>query len=178
MANIVGWVGERVRLIPSDRSLHLENALRWFNDPEVTRRLALNLGVTRTAEEAFFERIERAQPECWHWAILDDHARHIGFISLENVDLLRRCASGGLVLGERDAWGQGYATDAVRVRTRFAFDQLGLHRIEGHTICPAMCRVYEKCGYVREGVARQKLWREGRWHDAALYSVLESDPRP
>jgi RimJ/RimL family protein N-acetyltransferase len=175
--SILGWAGDRVRLIPSERGLHLENALRWFNDPEVTRRLALHLGVTRAMEEAFFERVERARPECFHWAILEENGRHIGFISLENVDLMSRSASGGLVIGERDAWGRGYATDAVRVRSRFAFDQLGLHRIEGHTICPAMSRVYEKCGYVREGMARQKLWRDGRWHDAALYALLDSDPR-
>ena len=176
--NLTGWPGERVRLVPTDRAAHFENALRWFNDPGVTARLALNLGVTRAMESDFFDRMERAAPASFHWAILDETGRHIGFISLENVELLQRNASGGLILGERDAWGRGYATDAVRVRTRFAFDELGLHRIEGHTICPAMCRVYEKCGYVREGVARQKLWRGGRWHDAALYALLDSDPRP
>jgi RimJ/RimL family protein N-acetyltransferase len=35
-----------------------------------------------------------------------------------------------------------------------------------------MKRVYEKCGYVHEGVARQKFWRDGRWHDADLYGLL------
>ena len=68
------------------------------------------------------------------------------------------------MIGERSAWGKGYATDAVRVRTRFAFGELGLHRIEGHTMNPAMKRVYEKCGYQHEGVARRKFWRDGRWH--------------
>ena len=79
------------------------------------------------------------------------------------------------MIGERRAWGRGFATDAVRVRTRFAFEQLGLHRIEGHTIHDAMRRVYEKCGYQHEGVARQKIWREGRWFDAALFAILDAD---
>ncbi len=79
------------------------------------------------------------------------------------------------MIGDRSAWGRGYATDAVRVRTRFAFDELGLHRIEGHTTNPAMKRVYEKCGYSHEGVARAKFWRDGRWFDADLYSLLDSD---
>ena len=79
------------------------------------------------------------------------------------------------MIGERNAWGRGYASDAVRVRTRFAFEQLGLHRIEGHTINPAMRRVYEKCGYRHEGVARQKMWRDGKWFDADLFAILEDD---
>ena len=56
---IIGWKGERVRLVPPDRALHLENALRWMNDPEVTAALKFNLGASRRQEEAFFDRIEK-----------------------------------------------------------------------------------------------------------------------
>jgi len=55
---IVGWKGERVRLVPPDRSLHLENALRWMNDPDITATLEINLRCSRKQEEAFFDRIE------------------------------------------------------------------------------------------------------------------------
>ena len=79
------------------------------------------------------------------------------------------------MIGERRAWGRGFATDAVQVRTRFAFEQLGLHRIEGHTIHDAMRRVLEKCRYHHKGVARQKIWREGRWFDAYLFAILDVD---
>jgi ribosomal-protein-alanine N-acetyltransferase len=173
--NVVGLRGERVRLVPSERSLHLENALRWFNDPEITATLEFHDGITRRQEEAFFDMIEAQRETDLHWAIHDESERHIGFIGLHGIRWRHRSATGGLLLGERDAWGRGYATDAVRVRTRFAFEELGLHRVEGHTINPAMCRVYEKCGYRREGVARAKLWRGGRWHDATFYAILEGD---
>ena len=174
---LVGLRGDRVRLVPPDRLLHLENALRWLNDPDVTATLEFNHGVSRGEEEAFFDRIETARETDLVWAVLDEARRHIGFVGLHAIAWRRRCASGGLFLGERDAWGQGYATDAVRVRTRFAFDQLGLHRVEGHTFNPAMRRVYEKCGYRCEGVQRSKFWRDGRWHDVALYAILEDDIR-
>jgi ribosomal-protein-alanine N-acetyltransferase len=173
--DVVGLKGERVRLVPSEAALHLENALRWFNDPEVTVRLLYNTGVTRRQEEEFFERVATQRENDLHWAIVAEDLGHIGFIGLHQIRWPLRIATGGLVLGERSAWGRGYATDAVRVRTRFAFEQLGLHRIEGHSINPSMWRVYEKCGYRQEGVARQLLWRDGRWHDAHLYAVIESD---
>ncbi len=170
-----GWQGERVRLIPSERSLHLENALRWFNDPEIVGTIEINWGVTRRQEEEFFEHVETRRETDLHWAIHDESDHHIGFIGLHAIHWRHRTATGGLLIGERDAWGKGYATEAVRVRHRIAFDELGLHRIEGHTINPAMCRVYDKCGYHREGTARQKLWRHGRWHDAALFAILDAD---
>jgi RimJ/RimL family protein N-acetyltransferase len=172
---IVGWRGERARLVPPDRALHLENALRWLNDPEITAMLKYNLGLTRRQEEKFFDRMEEGSSTDYVWAILDEAEQHIGFIGLHEINWRHRWAIGGLFIGERSAWGRGYASDAVRIRTRFAFAQLGLHRIEGHTMNPAMKRVYEKCGYRQEGVARGKFWRDGRWEDADLYAILAED---
>jgi ribosomal-protein-alanine N-acetyltransferase len=173
--SIVGLKGERVRLIPPDRTAHLENALIWLNDPEVTATIKLNLGVTRRQEELFFEQIETKRENDFVWAIVDEAERHIGFIGLHGINWRNRWATGGLLIGERAAWGRGYASDAVRVRTRFAFGELGLHRITGHTMNPAMKRVYEKCGYQHEGVARRMFWRDGRWHDAELFAILAED---
>jgi RimJ/RimL family protein N-acetyltransferase len=172
---IVGWKGQCVRLVPPDRLFHLENALRWMNDPEVTASLEFNLGISRKQEEAFFDRLEGQNDTDFTWAILDQSDQHIGFIGLHRINWRHRSATGGIVIGERSAWGQGLATDAVRVRTRFAFAQMGLHRINGHTINPAMKRVYEKCGYKQEGTARKMFWREGRWHDVPLFAILEED---
>jgi len=173
--DVVGLKGEKVRLIPPEPSLHIENAIRWMNDPEVTATLEHILGVTRRAEEAFFELMTTNRENALHWAVVTEDIGHIGFIGLQQINWRFRNSLGGIVIGERRAWGRGFATDAVRVRTRFAFEQLGLHRIEGHTIHAGMRRVYEKCGYHHEGIERQKIWREGRWHDAHSYAILDCD---
>jgi RimJ/RimL family protein N-acetyltransferase len=173
--HIVGLKGDRVRLVPPDRTLHLENALVWLNDPQITSTLKINLGISRRQEEQFFEQIETRRGTEFTWAMLDETDNHIGFIGLHEINWRNRWGTGGLFIGERAAWGRGYATDAIRVRTKFAFGELGLHRVEGHTMNPAMKRVYEKCGYKHEGVARQKFWRDGRWHDADLYAILMED---
>ena len=156
---IVGLKGERTRLVPPDRTLHLENALLWLNDPEITAALKMSTGVTRRQEELFFEKFETQRENDFTWAILDEADMHIGFIGLHSINWRHRWTTGGLVIGERSAWGRGYATEAVHIRTRFAFGELGLHRVEGHTMNPAMKRVYEKCGYHHEGIARRNLAR-------------------
>jgi RimJ/RimL family protein N-acetyltransferase len=161
--------------VPPERALHFENAYRWLNDPEVTATLASNFGVTRIMESDYFDRIERSRASELVWAVLDEAGGHVGFTSLSGLGTPERCAVGGLFLGERDCWGRGYATETVRVRNRFAFEEAGVHRVEGHTINPAMSRVYEKCGYVREGAWRRKLWRGGCWRDAVLFAILDEE---
>ena len=173
--DVVGLRGNGLKLVPVEASLHLENALRWMNDPEITACLEVNTGITRRQEEAYFERIGLGPDDEFHWAIVSEALGHVGFIGLRQVHWRNRNAVGGIVVGERSAWGKGVATEAVRVRTRFAFETLGLHRVDGHTINPSMARVYLKNGYVREGVARRKMWREGRWRDVELFSILDDD---
>ncbi len=75
-------------------------------------------------------------------------------------------------------WGKGYVTEAVKAVTEFAFDGLGVHRIEAgcSTENIASQRVLEKVGFVQEGRLRQDMQvRKGVWHDVFLYGILETD---
>lgn len=173
---IVGLQGEKVRLVPVDRNQHLDNAVRWMNDPEVTRFLHLSTGVTPGMEAEWIDRVQRRDTE-YVWAIHDERGRHIGFTGLHHIDWRNRKATSGIVIGDRDAWGRGYATDAMRVRTKFAFETLNLHRIESEAFSEnaASQRALEKVGYRREGVLRKRTWSEGRWHDSITYAILDED---
>ena len=65
-----GWEGEKVRLVPLDRKRHLENAVKWFNDPEVTRWTAMgDWPLTDCAEEKFFELADGDQRQSLHLAV-------------------------------------------------------------------------------------------------------------
>lgn len=173
---LVGLRGEKIRLVPVERAQHLDNAIRWMNDPEVTLHLNLTAGVTPGMEEEWIQKVQKRDTE-YVWAIHDEHNRHIGFTGLHAIDWKNRRATSGLVLGDREAWGRGYATDAMRVRTKFAFETLNLHRVESEALAEnvASQKALEKVGYKREGVLRQRIWNEGRWHDAIRYAILDQD---
>jgi RimJ/RimL family protein N-acetyltransferase len=176
MDDLIGIRGERVRLLPLDRERHLDNYVRWFNDPEVTRYLTQHLPLSRAAESAFFDRAAQAS-DMILWAVHDEHDRHIGGTGLHNIDWSQRSATSGIVIGEKDAWGLGYGSEVMRVRTAWAFDELGLHRIESecHAENARSARCLEKAGYRRVGLARKKWWRRGQWHDCILWEILDED---
>lgn len=77
-------------------------------------------------------------------------------------------------------WGKGLATEALRAVIAYTFDTMDVNRIEAqHELDnPASGRVMEKCGMVKEGVLRQRLYNKGRFVDVALYAILREDPRP
>lgn len=73
--------------------------------------------------------------------------------------------------------GRGYMTAALRALLPSLFGELHLHRIEAACIPTnaASIRVLEKCGFVREGLARRYLCINGVWQDHLLFGLLQED---
>ena len=101
----------------------------------------------------------------------------VGGLTLSNV---RRGVTQAAVLGY---WlglpyvKQGYMLGAVGAAAGFAFQDLGLHRLEAATMPNnvASIRVLERNGFRREGLARRLLKINGKWEDHALYALLLED---
>ncbi len=73
--------------------------------------------------------------------------------------------------------GKGIVTEAVNMVVRFAFDQIGLHRVEAYVSTqnnPSM-RVLEKADFQQEGLLRKLLYINGQWVDHYLYARLEDE---
>jgi ribosomal-protein-alanine N-acetyltransferase len=108
---------------------------------------------------------------------LKDSERLIGDIA---VDEVRRDPFLHAFVGysiDREQTGQGYATEALRLLTEFAFAQLRLHRLTAG-VSPrnhGSIRVLEKLGYLREGLARENLRINGRWEDHYQYAMLQRE---
>ena len=103
----------------------------------------------------------------------------LGFAALVRVDLDGREGEIGYVLAPA-ARGRGAATAAVSLLTRWAFDELGLERLElriDATNAPSV-RVAERVGYRLDGVLRSLYFKEGRRADTGIWSRLRSDPAP
>jgi [ribosomal protein S5]-alanine N-acetyltransferase len=84
----------------------------------------------------------------------------------------------GYWVGEEHA-RRGHMTAALRALLPFAFGGLSLHRVEAACIptnVPSI-RLLEKCGFVREGLARRYLCINGAWQDHYLYGLVNDDPR-
>ncbi|KZT52019.1 acyl-CoA N-acyltransferase [Calocera cornea HHB12733] len=74
-------------------------------------------------------------------------------------------------------WRNGFATELTQWVVQHCFEQLALHRISlGYfAFNPAAKRVYEKCGFVHEGVTRQAYWVDGGWIDEGNMGILEEE---
>jgi ribosomal-protein-alanine N-acetyltransferase len=100
-----------------------------------------------------------------------------GVIGLEaQDDVHRKSVEVGYWIGE-PFWGRGIATMAVQEMIRFGFKHLDINRIFASTYAynPASMRVLEKNGFVKEGIARKAVFKNGAFCDEHLYALLRED---
>jgi RimJ/RimL family protein N-acetyltransferase len=102
----------------------------------------------------------------------------VGEVVLNNIDTTNRSASIRIAI-RTPFTNRGYGRAALRLLIAFAFEQLGLHRVELEVFAfnPRALHVYEQLGFRREGVLRDVLFLDGAFHDAIVMSILEDEYR-
>ena len=99
-----------------------------------------------------------------------------GHLTLFGVTPRRRCGTLGVLMGPGHR-GRGLGLETVRLALRYAFLEMGLHRVQ--LSCWAFndraLRCYRAAGFVEEGRRREVTFHDGRWHDEVLMAVLRSE---
>ena len=170
--------GKQVRL----RALEPEDAercWRWFNDQEVLGNLA---AVRYPISMAHEERWLRDRPGIDFGngvmlAIETKDGRHIGTTSLYDVRTEDRKAALAITIGEKDCWSHGFGADAIVTLLRFAFGEMGLHRVWLTTLeyNERGIACYRKCGFREEARLRQDVFRHGRYWDFVQMAILRDE---
>ena len=166
-------------------------ALRWltpadvpalhevFSDAEVTRYWSSPPLADRAAADALLAEIHElfAKRALFQWGIArrtDDLV--VGTCTLAALSPAHRRAELGFALGRRH-WGNGYIAEALPALVEFAFEELGLHRLEAD-VDPrnhASIRALERLGFQREGCLRERYHMIGEIQDALMYGLLRRD---
>jgi RimJ/RimL family protein N-acetyltransferase len=168
----------RIRLEPLSRADLADTVV--MSDDEDTKRFTF---LPTNADEAWLDGWLRHYEEGWGdgsragFSIRDaETGAFLGFAAIVRLDLAQQQGEIGYVVS-RHARGRGVAVAAVDLLTRWAFDTLGLQRLELRidTANPASERVAERAGYRRDGVLRSLAFKDGRRTDTGVWSRLPSD---
>ena len=90
---------------------------------------------------------------------------------------LRRQVDHGFETAVRDFWGRGLMSEALAAVLSYAFEDLGMHRIEAD-VDPdhaASLALLEKFGFIREGILRDRWFVHGEWHDSVMLGLLADE---
>ena len=153
--------GERIYLRevrPTDVN---ENYYRWMNDPEVTQHLESRF--YPNSMESLGDYVAgklRDRDNVFLAIVLKEGDRHIGNIKLGPINWIHRLADVGILIGEKDYWGKGYATEAIGLVVDYAFGTLNLHKLIAgcYDLNQGSVRAFQKAGFVVESLRKQHYY--------------------
>ena len=173
--------GNLVRLTTEDSQVLAEAMSKWRRDSEFHRLLDSEMAMASSVKgtKSFIEKyLEKENPDLIFFTIHTlEEDRLIGFIGLDGLQWTPGDAFVFIALGEREYWGKGYGTDAMRVILRYAFTELNLHRVslDVFEYNPRAIRSYEKTGFRHEGRIRKSLSRDGQRADDVWMGILREE---
>ena len=113
----------------------------------------------------------------FHWVIeWKENGELIGTVNLGNVDEASNASETCYILSPK-YWGRGIMTEVFRAVLRYAFEEIGLNRVQAEVFAgnSASEHILTKCGMQFEGIAREKYYKHGTYIDAAQYAIIRSD---
>ena len=171
--------GERVRLRAAERE-DVKSFYAWVNDPDVTRYLSLYLPMSTVDEENWFNSMtQRSQSEkTLVIEVRDGNGwKMIGNCGVFDIDTIGRLGEIGIMLGEKDEWDKGYGTEAMSLLVHHCFETLNFNRVYLRVYAENLRakRAYEKAGFVEEGRLREAVYKNGKYDDVIIMSVLRAE---
>jgi RimJ/RimL family protein N-acetyltransferase len=100
--------------------------------------------------------------------------QHIGNIKLGPINWFHRYAEIGLIIGNKDFWGKGVATDSITLISLYAFNTLNLHKVTAGCYASNIGskKAFLKAGFDVDGVRKSHCFSQGKWEDLILLGKI------
>lgn len=152
---------------------------RWRNDPGIIDLLGNNfLYISRDVDDAWFEQYLQNRDKAKRFAIIDEgNDRMVGTTQLTGIHAINQSAEFSIAIGEREYWNKGVGRIASRMVLAHGFRDLNLYRIYLTALVrnTRAVHLYEKIGFMQEGVLRRSVYKQGIFEDQVIMSILKEE---
>jgi len=148
----------------------------WRNDPDVKKFTREYRELSMQNQMQWLESLAKDK-NTMMFAVETKKRKLIGCTGLTYIDWKNSRAEVSIYIGDKNYKGKGYGTDTLKTLMRYGFEELNLHMLFGEIFeyNKANIRLFEKCGFKRDGVLRHRLYRDGKYWNSVVYSILRDE---
>lgn len=152
--------------------------VKWRNQDFVRKNFIYQKPFTRQGHQNWIETMIKTG-RVIQFIICTAEDRPVGSVYLRDIDRDHNRAEYGIFIGEREALGLGFGTQAARLMIRYSFEKLGLHKLMLRVLAgnDRARRSYERAGFVQEAYLRDEVCLEDGYRDVILMAVINSEKR-
>ncbi|WP_202710283.1 GNAT family N-acetyltransferase [Sporosalibacterium faouarense] len=171
-------LGKKVKL-RGIKEEDVQLAYEYMNDPDVIKNLTPGIPypMTLQREKAWYEN-QKEMKDTYNFAIEDlEKGIYIGGCGVNTVDWKNSVAIVGIFIGHSDYRGKGYGTDAMKILLDFIFNEMNMNKVQlnVYSFNERAIKSYRKNRFVEEGRLRQRIFRNGEYHDEVIMGILRDE---
>lgn len=163
------------------RALELEDykvSVKWRNDPDIQDMVGGHkYFVSEEKERQWVMNAVNDNDRIVLAVCLVENDKYIGNVMLQEIDWINRTARVPVMIGDKEEWNKGYATEARMMMLKFAFEERGIERVSAYILenNKASIKMHEKCGFKKEGLLRKSVYKNGSFYNQVLMSLLKDE---
>lgn len=163
------------------RALEVEDyktTIKWRNDDEIWEMVTgPKYFVSSEYEKNWMIKAINNPNELRLGICLKENDLLIGLASMIQIDMVNRNGAFSIMIGNKKYWNGGYGTEAINLLTEHCFNERGMERIWGAILESNLAsqKMGLKCGYKVEGVLRNSVFKNGRYHNLVVMSMLRDE---
>ena len=176
--------GERTCLVSFSEAHRDDPAyLNWLRDPDVVRTLYLPDYLAGPVPykdvKTYCDRMIRSETDLFLALIDKTDDRFVGTLKAGHTNWYAGVSDIGIMVGDKDTWGKGFAQDAIFTLCHYLFQTVGLRKLTSGamSINPAMIKVFEKLGFQREALLRAQDRTEDGYCDHVHFGCFPDELR-
>ena len=147
-----------------------------FNDPEIEDLVVgWAFPISQYQQEKWYEK--NYLDSNFRFIVELEGEGAVGIATLSDIDWKNRMAHHGIKLSRKSPRGKGIGTDVVMAIMRYAFDELGLNRLNGSWFREneVSRKMYMNCGWKEEGIRRNYIYKKGKYRDLIETGILAEE---
>ena len=152
----------------------MPDRVRWFSQKEISQYLGteIRLGTSLSKQKQWYYRFTRKTNI--KMFVIECDGKPVGNVALTEISKVDCNAGLFIVVGERDLHGKGIGTAAIEYILDYGFNQLDLHKVWLYVseLNVGAIKLYEKCGFKKEGQLKD-MWKiDGKYHDEVVMGIF------
>lgn len=154
-----------------------EDIIRWRNSDFVKRNFIYQKPFTVEGHHEWIRTMIDTGKAIQFMICEEETGRAVGSVYFRDIDETHHKAEYGIFIGEKDALGKGYGTEAARKMIAYGFDTLHLHKIMLRVLAEntAARRSYEKAGFHQEAYLKDEVYLERQYKDVILMAIINGE---
>lgn len=156
----------------------LEIIREMMNDPEIENMTGgYSFPISGYQQKKWFENLSNSDKELRTIIETKEHGA-IGLVMLTDIDWKNRTAqSHSKIATSKNSRGKGYGTKASKALVKYAFEELNLNLIYSQILSYNLAsqRTREKCGFKKDGILRNRVYKNGTYHDVVVWSIQNGE---